>query len=317
MSLADKILQGDIRSAARLMRDIDDGMPSATEELKKLYPHTGRAYIIGITGPPGAGKSTLTDKVIEAYRKKGKTVAVVAIDPTSPFTGGAILGDRIRMNRHSSDDGVFIRSLGTRGHLGGLSNSTADIVNVFDAMGWEIIIVETVGVGQDEVEIVRTAHTSVVVSVPGLGDDIQAIKAGILEIGDVFAVNKADRPDADRTVRDLEVMIEMNHPPEGKWWPPVVKTVAARQDGIAELIDKIEAHHAHLVQSGEMTHFEENKSATHFTELLKDALFLQVYSHLHADNRLSETIQAIARREVDPYSAVEQILQHSLKLDTE
>ncbi len=313
MSLAEKILNGDVRSAARLMRDIDDGMASATAELKTLYPHTGKAFIIGITGPPGAGKSTLTDKVIEAYRKKDKTVAVVAIDPTSPFTGGAILGDRIRMNRHASDDGVFIRSLGTRGHLGGLSNSTNDIVNVFDAMGWEIIIVETVGVGQDEVDIVRTAHTSIVVSVPGLGDDIQAIKAGILEIGDVFVVNKADRPDADRTVRDLEVMIEMNHPPEGEWWPPVIKTVAARHDGIDELIEKIEAHRNYLIQSGKLARFEENKSATHFTELLKDGLFRQVYTRLHADDRLARTIQAIAKREVDPYSAVEEILKHNLK----
>ena len=313
MSLAEKILKGDVRSAARLMRDIDDGMSSATEELKSLYPHTGKAFIIGITGPPGAGKSTLTDKVIEAYRKMGKTVAVVAIDPTSPFTGGAILGDRIRMNRHAADEGVFIRSLGTRGHLGGLSNSTHDIVNVFDAMGWEVIIVETVGVGQDEVEIVRTAHTSVVVSVPGLGDDIQAIKAGILEIGDVFVVNKADRPDADRTVRDLEVMIEMNHPPQGQWWPPVVKTVAARHDGIQELVDKIEAHREYLVQSGKLAHFEENKSATHFTELLKDALFRQVYTRLHADDLLARTIQSIARRDVDPYTAVEDILKRSLK----
>lgn len=308
MSLAERILNGDIRAAARLMRDIDDGMASAIAELKRLYPHTGRAFILGVTGPPGAGKSTLTDKLIEAYRQKGSRVAVVAIDPTSPFTGGAILGDRIRMNRHATDEGVFIRSLGTRGHLGGLSRSTSDIVNVFDAMGWDIIIVETVGVGQDEVDIVRTAHTSLVVMVPGLGDDIQAIKAGILEIGDVFVVNKADRPDADRAVRDLETMLEMNHPGAGEWWPPVVKTVAQKQEGIAELVAKIEAHRAHLLAAGRLCRFEENKSALRFEELLRERLFLQVHERISAGGRLTQTIQAIARREIDPYTAVESIL---------
>ena len=311
MSLAERILAGEIRAAARLMRDIDDGMASAVEELKKLYPHTGNAFIVGVTGPPGAGKSTLTDKLIEAFRGKGKTVAVIAIDPTSPFTGGAILGDRIRMNRHATDPGVFIRSLGTRGHLGGLSRSTNDIVTVFDAMGWQVVIVETVGVGQDEVDIVRTAHTSLVVMVPGLGDDIQAIKAGILEIGDVFVVNKADRPDADRTARDLETMIDMNHPPEGGWRPPVVRTVAQRYDGIGELVEKIESHRDYLCRSGKMIRFEENKSALRFSELLKDRLFQQVHERISQGNRLTQTIQAIARRELDPYSAVEEILKET------
>ncbi|MFA5514934.1 MAG: methylmalonyl Co-A mutase-associated GTPase MeaB [Desulfuromonadales bacterium] len=315
MSLAEKILAGDIRSAARLMRDIDDGMPSAVGELKKLYPHTGRAYIVGITGPPGAGKSTLTDKLIESFRQQGQTVAVIAVDPTSPFTGGAILGDRIRMNRHACDEGVFIRSLGTRGHLGGISHSTNDIATVFDAMGWEVILIETVGVGQDEVEIVRTAHTSLVVTVPGLGDDIQAIKAGILEIGDVFVVNKADRADADRAVRDLRTMIEMNHPEEGDWWPPVVKTVAQKHAGIAELMEKIAAHRAHLCRSGRLTRFEENKSALRFTELLKERLFHQVHERISEGNRLSQTIQAIARRELDPYTAVEDVLREMVVRD--
>lgn len=308
MSLAQRILQGEVRAAARLMRDIDDGIAGAVEELKRLYPHTGRAFILGVTGPPGAGKSTLTDKLIEAFRGKGMTVAVVAIDPTSPFSGGAILGDRIRMNRHANDPGVFIRSLGTRGHLGGLSRSTNDIVSVFDAMGWEVIIVETVGVGQDEVDIVRTAHTSLVVTVPGLGDDIQAIKAGILEIGDVFVVNKADRPDADRAARDLEVMIDMNHRGEGEWRPPVVRTVAQKNEGVSELVEKIEAHRNYLCGSGRLTHFEENKSALRFTELLKDRLFQQVHERIREGGRLSRTVQAIARREIDPYTAVDDIL---------
>ena len=312
MSLAERILQGEVRAAARLMRDIDDGMPSAVDELKALYPHTGRAFILGITGPPGAGKSTLTDKLIAAFRAQGKRVAIVAIDPTSPFTGGAILGDRIRMNRHATDDGVFIRSLGTRGHLGGLSRSTGDIVNVFDAMGWDVIIVETVGVGQDEVDIVRMAHTSLVVMVPGLGDDIQAIKAGILEIGDLFVVNKADRDGADRAVRDLEMMIEMNHPGAGEWWPPVLRTVAQKGEGIAELMERIGAHRTHLEASGELRRFEENKSALRFEELLRDQLFARVRERIGDSGAVTQTVVAIARREVDPYSAVEAILQQHL-----
>ncbi len=219
MGLAERILCGDIRAAARLMRDVDDGFPSALEELKTLYPHAGNAYIIGITGPPGAGKSTLTDQITAAYRSVGKRVGIVAIDPTSPFTGGAILGDRIRMNRHADDEGVFIRSLATRGALGGISRSTGEVVNIMDAMGMDVVIIETVGVGQDEIDIVRMAHTTVVVMVPGLGDDIQAIKAGILEIADVFVVNKADRDGADRTARELAMMLELGNRKEGAWLP--------------------------------------------------------------------------------------------------
>jgi len=305
MSLAERILHGDIRAAARLMRDIDDGMPGAVEELKKLYPRTGNAFVIGVTGPPGAGKSTLTDKLIEAFRKGGKSVAVVAIDPTSPFSGGAILGDRIRMNRHATDDGVFIRSLGTRGHLGGLSASTNDIVTVFDAMGWDVVIVETVGVGQDEVEIVRTAHTSLVVMVPGLGDDIQAIKAGILEIGDIFVVNKSDRPDADRTVRDLDVMIDMNHRQERDWRPPVLKTVAQKNEGIEDLVASIEDHKRYLADSGKMMSFEREKSTRRFEELLRDRLFAEVHRRISDKGILHETVEAIVRRDLDPYTAVE------------
>lgn len=316
MALAERILQGEIRATAILLRDIDDGMASAVTELKQLYPHTGRAFILGITGPPGAGKSTLTDKVIAAYRARGLKVAVVAIDPTSPFTGGAILGDRIRMNRHATDDGVFIRSLGTRGHLGGLSRSTNDIVSVFDAAGWDIVIVETVGVGQDEVDIVRVAHTSVVVMVPGLGDDIQAIKAGILEIGDLFVVNKADRPDADRAVRDLEMMLEMNHPPEGDWWPPVLRCVAQKGEGVTELIEKIEAHRTFLQSTEQVERFERNKSTLRFETLLRDQLYSRVHTHISASGTLAEMIAAISRRELDPYSAVETILTaHLLRVD--
>lgn len=308
MGLAEQILQGDIRAAARLMRDIDDGFKSAVEELKILYPHTGNAYIIGITGPPGAGKSTLVDQITAAYRGRGKKVGIVAVDPTSPFTGGAILGDRIRMNRHAEDDGVFIRSLATRGYLGGVSRSTGDVVNVMDAMGMDVVIIETVGVGQDEVDIVRMAHTTVVVMVPGLGDDIQAIKAGILEIGDVFVVNKADRQDADRTVRELAVMLEMNSGKNGEWLPKVLKTEASRNRGIEELVAEMEEHRSYLYRSGAIKHLLEEKNARLFMEILKERLFSEVFGHIHVNGRFREIVQGMMTRQKDPYSAVEEIM---------
>ena len=210
-SLSQRVLAGEVRAASRLMRDIDDGLPGATEALREIFPKTGRAYIIGITGSPGAGKSTLTDRVIAHLRKAGKTVGVIAVDPSSPFTGGAILGDRIRMQDHATDPGVFIRSLATRGHLGGLSRATGDCIRVMDAMGRDVIIVETVGVGQDEIDIAQMAHSTLVVTVPGMGDDIQAIKAGILEVADLFVVNKSDLDGADRVVRELRMMLELRH----------------------------------------------------------------------------------------------------------
>lgn len=308
MALAERILQGDIRAASRLMRDIDDGFSSATAELKTLYPHTGKAYLIGITGPPGAGKSTLVDQITAAYRQRGKRVGVVAIDPTSPFTGGAILGDRIRMNRHADDEGVFIRSLATRGHLGGLSRSTGDVANVMDAMGMDVVIIETVGVGQDEVDIVQMAHTTVVVMVPGLGDDIQAIKAGILEIGDLFVVNKADRAEADRTVRELAVMLEMNRLADDDWHPKVMKTEASRAVGIEELVDEVEAHRQFLFNSGKIKHFLEDKYARVFVELLRERLFQEVFRPITVNGRFRQIVDDLVTRSVDPYSAVEELL---------
>jgi LAO/AO transport system kinase len=308
MSLAEQVVEGNIRAAARLMRDIDDGRPQAIDELKRLYPRTGNAYIIGITGPPGAGKSTLVDQLTASLRLLGKKVGVVAIDPTSPFTGGAILGDRIRMNRHSCDEGVFIRSLATRGALGGLSRSTSDVALVMDALGMDFVIIETVGVGQDEVDIVKEAHTTCVVMVPGLGDDIQAIKAGILEIGDIFVVNKADREGADRTARELSTMLEMRHPTDGGWNPQVMKTEAQRGTGIKELTDEIMSHRDFLLSSGAIHDFLRERSQRHFMDVLRDTLFRKALAFMTQNGDLDRVLDEMSDHHVDPYSAVEEII---------
>ena len=308
MSLAEQVLEGNVRAAARLMRDIDDGRPQAIEELKQLYPRTGNAFIIGITGPPGAGKSTLVDQLTASFRGRGKKVGVVAIDPTSPFTGGAILGDRIRMNRHSCDEGVFIRSLATRGALGGLSRSTSDVALVMDALGMDIVIIETVGVGQDEVDIVREAHTTCVVMVPGLGDDIQAIKAGILEIGDIFVVNKADREGADRTARELSTMLEMRRIIEGSWSPQVLKTEAQRGTGIDELTDEIMAHRNFFLSSGTIGNFLRERNQRHFMSILRDTLFQRALSFMAKNDYLDRVVAGMGDHTIDPYSAVEEIV---------
>jgi LAO/AO transport system kinase len=311
MSLAERVLAGEVRAAARLMRDIDDRFKSALDELKELYPHTGNAYILGLTGPPGAGKSTLVDQVVAAYRKRDLKVGVIAIDPSSPFSGGAILGDRIRMNRHADDDGVFIRSLATRGALGGLSRSTMDVVNVMDAMGMDVIVVETVGVGQDEVDIVSTAHTTVVVMVPGMGDDIQAIKAGILEIGDVFVVNKADREGAERTARELSAMLDMKNPEPDAWIPHVLKTEGSKGVGIEELIEEFETHREYLHASGHMQRLIEERRTKLFTDTLREELFERVFGALRDSGTYQNLLDRMRARTLDPYSAVHEVLADS------
>jgi LAO/AO transport system kinase len=304
------ILAGDTRAAARLMRDIDDRKSAALTALKALFPHTGRAYVVGITGNPGAGKSTVVDALIAHYRALGERVGVVAVDPTSPFSGGAILGDRIRMQRHALDPGVFIRSLATRGHLGGLSRSTFDVVNVLDAMGFERVLVETVGVGQDEVDVMRAAHTTAVVTVPGLGDDIQAIKSGLLEVADVLVVNKADREGADRTERDLMHMLDLRAGDRKD--VTIVRTVATRGNaegsGIAELAAAVEAHRARA-WSGEAGQVRARERAVaQLSELVRAHLADRARQALAARGGLTELAADIANKRRDPWTLAEELV---------
>lgn len=305
------ILRGDVRTAARLMRDLDDRRPSALETLKALFPHTGKAYLVGVTGNPGAGKSTVVDALIAYYREQGEKVGVVAVDPTSPFSGGAILGDRIRMQRHALDPNVFIRSLATRGHLGGLSRSTFDVAHVLDAMGFTRILIETVGVGQDEVDVMKAAHTTVVVTVPGLGDDIQAIKSGILEVADVLVVNKADREGADRTERDLLHMLDLRATGERKE-VEVVRTIATRGtadgSGIRELAQAIDQHRQRAWTGDAARERAIARATAHLSELVRALLADRASRAMTARGGLDELAQSIVDHRTDPWSLAEQLV---------
>ena len=311
-TVADKVLAGDVRTVARLIRDIDDGMPEARETLKALYSHTGKAHVVGITGAPGVGKSTMVDQMVFHLRKKDKTVGVLAVDPTSPFTGGAILGDRIRMQRHSLDDGVFIRSLATRGHFGGLTQSTRSAIDVLDAMGKDYVIVETVGVGQDEVDVVKNAETTVILVIPGMGDDIQAIKAGILEIGDIFVINKADREGAEKTHNDLRLMIDMDLKKYegGKWKPPILKSEAVFDKGVEELLEEIEKHRKYMAdfEKGWRTTLRNEKVRMELSELVKNRLLEEVFNRLIDSGEFEKAVDSVAAGEVDPYTACDDLL---------
>ncbi len=312
-SLARRVLKGDIRATAKLIRLVDDNDPEALPELAALYPHTGAAHVIGITGSPGVGKSTIVDKIVGKFREDGKTVGILAVDPTSPFTGGAILGDRIRMQRHFLDSGVFIRSMATRGQFGGLTRSTADAVVALDAMGKDAIIIETVGVGQDEVDIAHSAHTTVLVTIPGMGDDIQAIKAGLMEIGDLFVVNKSDREGAGKTVRELQFMLHMSSEryQESGWEPPIIQTIGVAEQGIDDLYQEILRHREYLkyLDKNELKRRERLKIKRQLFELLKEGVVNEIMKKIGGDEVLDGIVNDILDRKSDPYSANAELLK--------
>ncbi len=330
--LAQRLIEGDVRALARVCRLVDDGVGDYRRILKDLFPHTGKAWTLGVTGIPGAGKSTLTDKLIGPFRADDLRVAVLAIDPTSPFSGGAILGDRIRMQQHHADAGVFIRSVATRGTVGGLSRSAVDLIRVLDAWQADVIIVETVGVGQDELEVTRTVDTTLVVMAPGMGDEIQAIKAGILECADTFAVNKADRDGADATMRQLELMMNLGRavysgglhhgaprtgvpPPAAagdEWVAPIVRCIATRGEGIADLIEGLQAHRQWLYGSAagqlrKLTRLRESMR-TQLRNALIDCAVAEMGEHIE------RMTLAVSHREMDPYSAAEELVEHFQRL---
>lgn len=309
MRLAKEVLQGNIKATARLIRDVEDELPSAIEELKALYPYTGRSYIIGITGSPGSGKSTLIDMLIDVFRKRGKTIGVIAIDPSSPFSGGAILGDRIRMQRHATDGGVFIRSLATRGWRGGLSRATANIINIMDAMGKDVILIETVGAGQAEVDIINFTHTTMVMLVPGMGDWVQTLKAGILEIADIFVINKADKKGADELKAELEAMLQMSAYSPQAWKPKIFLTEAVNNKGIDELVEGIYQHKEFLIATGgHDTHLKE-RARLELIEVLKSSLMDHVFQIVNKNNYLEKLIDDLVNKRTDPYSAASDIIK--------
>jgi LAO/AO transport system kinase len=307
-NLARKIIDGNQLAGARLIRLLEEDDSAGIGILKHLYPHTGRAFVMGVTGPPGSGKSTLVNCLISEFRSRNMRVAVVAIDPSSPISGGALLGDRIRMRRHAEDDGVFIRSMATRGHLGGLSKTTRETVLVFDAMGYDVIIIETVGVGQDEVEIAQFAHTTAVVSLPGMGDDIQAMKAGLLEIGDLFVVNKADNPAADDVVEQLQAMLNLAKRSENDWHPPVLKTVAVKNAGIAELADACWGHRQFLLDSGTFAEHNFKWEYHFFRQLVMEMAADRIFDSAKDTPAYRALLKELKDRQVDPISAAEKML---------
>jgi GTPase len=310
MSLVDRVAAGDIRAVARAISKVEDLSKDASQLMKKIFPLTGKGLVIGITGAPGAGKSSLVDKLALHYRQQGERVGIVAVDPSSPFSGGAILGDRIRMQALGLDNGVFIRSMATRGNLGGLARTTVDAVSILDAAGYAKIIIETVGVGQDEVEVVKAADICVVVLVPGMGDDIQAIKAGIMEIGDVFVINKADRDGVLTTEKELEALLSLATR-EDSWHPPIVKTVATESKGIQELAAAIESYREAHLRANSVDGRRRAIARWRILELLRERLVSQTLESNSASEQLERLAGEVASRQRDPYSAVEEILGKS------
>ncbi|MDD5081811.1 MAG: methylmalonyl Co-A mutase-associated GTPase MeaB [Dehalococcoidales bacterium] len=306
--IAQKVLAGDVLAASRLMRGLEDEDANAIEQLKTLYPHTGKAYIVGVTGSPGAGKSSIIGCLIGIFRRRGLKVGVVAIDPTSPFTHGAILGDRIRMQQYNIDNDVFIRSLATRGWSGGLSKATISTIHVMDAMGKDIILVETVGAGQAEVDIVRVADTAIVVLTPGMGDEIQMMKAGIMEIADIFVVNKADIAGAEELKEELKVMISMKPHLPGQWQPSVALTEAVCDRGTEELATEILKHKEFLGTSGDMTEKRRARAKLELIDAIESSLMNYIYRNIDKGDYLEGLIEDLTRRATDPYSAAQRII---------
>ncbi len=313
-ALVEGVVAGRVPAVARMISRVERRAEGVTEQMAQLYPLSGRAHVVGITGAPGSGKSTLVQQIAAEQRRRGRTVGIVAVDPSSPFSGGSILGDRIRMGAVAGDPGVFIRSMATRGTLGGLARATADAVTVLDAAGKDMVLIETVGVGQDEVEIVRASHTTVVVSVPGLGDDVQAIKAGVLEIADIHVVNKADRDGADRVRAQLRDMLRMVMPTDAAAWQvPVHATVAERGDGVPELCDLLDAHRSWLAESGNMGHRERQMAATRVLAVVDDLVRQRLVDPRGED--FDQIVDEVARRKLDPGSAATTLLDANVGRD--